>query len=134
MPAEYRGMLRGRALSNSPFLEIDHVEEVVWNQLRLAADQAVELGTNLRPDRRKHYRGSKKPFEISLDCTEIVLRRPVAVEGRVLHNADDMRRADPDGSIRHSFEHLRMVGNQNVARRDLVARQPGHLDGAEQSR
>jgi hypothetical protein len=45
-----------------------------------------------------------------------------------------MRRADLDGPIRYVLEHLRVVGEKDVARRHRVARQPGHVDIAEQSR
>ena len=41
-----------------------------------------------------------------------------------MHDAYHTTRADSYGPVRHSFEYLRMVGEEDVAGRDILARQP----------
>ena len=80
------------------------------------------------------HRCAEQALQVALHDGEIVLRGPQPVEGRVLHHAYHPTRPDPDRFSRHPFEHLRMIGEKDVAGRDFIAREPGYAEFVDQPR
>ncbi|GLS29171.1 hypothetical protein GCM10007937_08780 [Mesorhizobium albiziae] len=113
-------------LPGFPFRHVNHAEEVARQYVRLLADQAFELRANLRSNRCEIDWCAKQARQVSVDDAEIVLRNPGTVEGRVMENANDTIWPDSNRSIRHSFKYLGVVGEKDVACRDIIARQPNH--------
>ena len=86
------------------------------------------------PTGSEMHRCAEQALQVPLHDGEIVLRGPQPVEGRVLHDAYHVTRPDPDRFSRHPFEHLRMIGEKNVAGRDFIAGQPADSEFVDQSR
>ena len=86
----------------------------VW----LGADDIFELGPDLGTYGRKNNRSPEHAFQVSFHRLEIVLRRPIAIERRMLNHTNHALRANPDWSCRHTPE------DEWVLRKNKVALRP----------